>query len=166
MFARETLDNRKQYLTADYTIESDSPKHRALQVFSAFMVLLYPVGIPLLYALLLFRSSSTLRQASAHDSNPKVPVIWQLWEAYKPERFYYEVVECIRRISLTGVVIFIFPNTAAQVAITIVVAFTFAMVSETFAPYVSLGETWTAKIGHAIVFLTMCIALPLKVDVS
>ena len=48
-----------------------------------------------------------------------------LWEPYRPERFYYEVVECGRRIMLTGVTVFIFPNDAAQVAITMLLTFFF-----------------------------------------
>ena len=45
MFACDDLDDRKRYLRADYSIDCDSPKHEALQIYAGFMILLYPVGI-------------------------------------------------------------------------------------------------------------------------
>lgn len=56
---------------------------------------------------------------------PLVTTTADLWKPYKPSVFYYEVVECGRRISLAGVVVFIKPNTSAQIAVTLVMAFVF-----------------------------------------
>lgn len=166
MFACEALDDEKTYLTADYRIECDSPKHRRLQIYSAFMVIIYPIGIPLLYAVLLFQSRADLKVEATRGRNPRVQLISDLWQPYTPQCFYYEVVECGRRIMLTGVVVFIFPNTAAQIAITLVLAFAFYAVLEILAPYASSFETWTARTGHVVVFFSMYVALLLRVDVS
>ena len=89
-----------------------------------------------------------------------------LWKPYKPSRFYYEIIECARRISLTGAVVFIYPNTVAQVAVTIVVAFTFAMLSEALAPYNVGWDCWISRTGHVLVFMSMYTALLLKADIS
>ena len=56
MFDCEKLDDGKIYLRADYSIECNTAWHRALMVYSAVMVLLYPVGIPAMYAYLLFKN--------------------------------------------------------------------------------------------------------------
>ena len=40
-----------------------------------------------------------------------------------PDLYYYEVVECGRRMLLTGVLIFIAPHTATQVAMACIFAF-------------------------------------------
>ena len=77
-----------------------------------------------------------------------------------------QVIECVRRISLTGAVVFIYSNTAAQIAVTLVMAFDFAMVSEGLAPYDSRWDCWINRTGHVIVFMSMYIALLLKVEVS
>ncbi|CAN0344433.1 unnamed protein product, partial [Scytosiphon promiscuus] len=74
---------------------------------------------------------------------------------YRPERYYYEVVECGRRIMLTGVVVFIFPNDAAQIAITILTTFFFFAVFEILSPYKSESDMWLSRGGHVIVFLSM-----------
>ena len=135
MFACEVIDDGKNYLRADYRIECDSAKHQALHIFSGFMILLYPVGIPSLYAGLLYRDRNLLRKAAERQVSSKVKPTSDLWKPYKPSRFYYEVIECARRISLTGAVVFIYPNTVAQVAVALVITFVFTVLSEAVAPY-------------------------------
>ena len=49
MFSCERLEDGEIYLRADYSIQCDSLRHRNLQGYAAFMMLLYPVGIPLAY---------------------------------------------------------------------------------------------------------------------
>ncbi|CAN0424457.1 unnamed protein product, partial [Scytosiphon promiscuus] len=82
-----------------------------------------------------------------------------LWEPYTPKVFYYEVIECGRRILLTGVVVFIYPNTAAQIAVTLMIAFAFVVFSEGLAPYTSPWDTWISRMGHVVVFVSMYVAL-------
>lgn len=166
MFACETLDDGKNYLRADYRIDCDSEKHKSLQVYAAFMVVVYPIGIPLFFAALLYRQRDVLQDGHVRKGNERVKSISNLWEPYKPGRFYYEVVVCARRIFLAGVVVFIYPNTAAQIAVTLVIAFSFAMASEALSPHASKWDTWLSRTGHVIVFISMYVALLLKVSVA
>ena len=77
-----------------------------------------------------------------------------------------QVIECLRRIMLTGVIVFIFPGDAAQIAVTIVISSAFSLVSEAARPYESDLETWLSRAGHAVLFLSFFAALLYKVDVS
>ncbi|CAM9858548.1 unnamed protein product, partial [Ectocarpus sp. 12 AP-2014] len=163
-FACETLDDDIEYLRADYRIHCTDAKHKAFEVYAGIMASVYPVGIPLLYTALLFQHSDVLANADA-DKTVAQPIAG-LWDSYRPERFYYEIVECGRRIMLTGVVVFIFPNDAAQIAITMLIAFFFFAVFEVLSPYKSESDTWLSRGGHVIVFLSMFDLLLLKVDVS
>lgn len=174
-FACEKLEDGNSYLRADYRIQCDSPKHKAFIVYAGIMTVLYALGIPALYTGLLLKDRHVLvncdgvNNSSSQDvrsNNQRVRSTSSLWKPYKPKRFYYEVVECGRRILLTGAVVFIFPDSAAQIAITLIVAFTFAMASEVLDPYVSTWDTWMSRMGHVVVFLSMYVALLLKVDVS
>ena len=135
MFACDDLDDRKLYHRADYTITCDSPKHGALQIYAGLMILLYPVGIPTLCACLLFRYRCILQSERDREESRKVMPTLDLWKPYKPQHFYYEVVECGRRILLAGVVVFIYPNTAVQIAVTLALAVVAGFVSESIAPY-------------------------------
>ncbi|CAM9114240.1 unnamed protein product [Ectocarpus sp. 8 AP-2014] len=163
-FACEKLDDGVEYLRADYSIQCSDVKHKGLEVYAGFMVIVYPVGIPLLYAFLLFQHRDVLAVAGA-DKEEAQPIAG-LWETYRPERFYYEVVECGRRIMLTGVVVFIFPNDAAQIAITLLITVCFSWLFEVLSPYQSESDMWLSRGAHAMVFFSMFDALLLKVDVS
>ena len=95
------------------------------------MVFLYPVGIPVLYGIVLFGNREVLKENHHHSGlSADLELMADLWKSYKPERYYYEIVECARRMTLTGVVVHIYPFTAAQVAITLLLSFSFPVVSE------------------------------------
>ena len=136
MHARTSPTVRITY--GQYRIECDSPKHKVLQVYAGFMIVVYTVGIPAFYAVLLFRYREILRHDQAdREEIARVSFTSDLWEPYKPSRFYYEVVARGRRVFLAGVVVFIYLNTAAQIAISLLMAFAFALASEGLAPYAS-----------------------------
>lgn len=166
MFACDDLDDDKTYLRADYKIECDTPKHTVLQIYTGFMIVLYVVGIPTFYGILLYHNREALVNNAGRDEDESIMPITDLWKPYKPERFYYEVIECLRRVLLTGVLVFIYPNTAAQIAVALMMTTFFMVLSEALAPHASLWDTWCGRTGHAIVFVSIFLALLLKVDVS
>ncbi|CAN0087938.1 unnamed protein product [Ectocarpus fasciculatus] len=81
---------------------------------------------------------------------------------YRPGCFYYEVIECGRRVLLTGVIVFIFPNEPGQIAVTLVMACTFALLFEALAPYDSKWDSWISRSGHVIVLLSIFVAFLLE----
>lgn len=170
MFACDELDDgngyHERFLRSDYRINCDSTMHRRLQIYAGFMIAVYPVGIPTFYAIILYRKRTKLRHTGRRESIPELRSISALWNPYKPDRFFYEVIECIRRMWLAGAVAFIYPNTAAQIAITLVIALIFAFLCEGLQPYSSTLDAWVSRTGHAIVFFSMYVALLVKVDVS
>lgn len=166
MFACDDLEDDRKYLRTDYRIECNASKHIALQIYSGFMVILYVSGIPAFYGILLFNNREVLLTIVGREEDESIKPITDLWKPYRPERFYYEVIECIRRVLLTGVLVFIFPNTAGQIAVALIIATFFLALSEALAPHASLWDTWCSRTGHAIVFMSIFLALLLKVDVS
>ena len=168
MFACEQLEDGKFYLRADYRIECDSVKHEKLQVYAAIMIIMYTFGIPVLYATLLSKNREILQNdvSSRKSCSPRVLPTTSLWRPYKPRVFYFEVIECIRRALLVGVIVFFNPNTVSQIAVTLILVFTFVVITESIDPYVSRWNSWLSRTGHVVVFFTVYVALLLKVDVS
>lgn len=166
MFSCDDLEDGNTYLRVDYRIHCDSPKHRALQIYSGFMIFLYPLGIPAIYGVLLYRTRHLLQTETSRAHSVRAQWTSELWSPYRPSRFYYEVIECGRRIMLTGALVFIYPNTAAQIAVALMVSFTFAIISEGLAPYKSIWDAWLSRAGHVVVFTSLFLALLLKVDIS
>ena len=166
-FSRENLENGKFHLRADYRIECDSTKQTTLQVYAGCMVVLYTLGIPAFYATLLFRNRDVLgKDETCRDNCAHVRPTSSLWKPHKPAMFYFELIECARRALLAGVVVFFQPNTASQIAVTLILAFPFALISGTLDPYVSEWDTWLSRTGHVMVFVSVYVALLLRVDVS
>ena len=92
MFACEHLDDGNEYLRADYRILCTDKNHRALQIYAGIMVLVYPVGIPLMYAILLYRLRGLLRIGGpARFNSPSASTVNTLWAPYRPSVYYYEV---------------------------------------------------------------------------
>lgn len=67
---------------------------------------------------------------------------------------------------LTGLVVFIYPGDAAQIAATIVIEFIFFALSEVLLPYQKTSDMWLSRGGHMVVFFSFFAALLYKVDVS
>jgi hypothetical protein len=60
-----------------------------------------------------------------YDERKKLPQLKPtkfLWKNYRNGFYYWEVIECVRRLLLTGAVVFIVPGTAAQAAIACIMA--------------------------------------------
>lgn len=165
-FACDDLDTGKSYLRVDHSLECKTAEHYAFVGYASFMVLVYPIGIPVCYALVLYRSRSTLKREQNREEDATLSVIKDLWKPYRPNVYYYEVIECLRRVTLSGVVVFVYPNTAGQVAVTFLLALSFFTVMMILDPYANIWDAWLARLGHVIVIMSMFVALLLKVDPS
>ena len=84
-FACEHLEDERFYLRADYRIECDSTKPEKLQVYAVIMIVIYTLGIPALYALLLFKNREILKTDGTSRNNcSRVLPTSSLWKPYKP----------------------------------------------------------------------------------
>ncbi|CAN0594056.1 unnamed protein product, partial [Ectocarpus sp. 12 AP-2014] len=101
-FSCETLDDGKTYLRADYRIDCDSSKHLAMEIYAGLMIFVYPIGIPLVYAALLFGGRDALKIAAVPNmEQSRVQAAVHLSSPYRPGCFYYEIIECGRRVLMT-----------------------------------------------------------------
>lgn len=75
-------------------------------------------------------------------------------------------MECFRRIALTGLAVFVYPDSSAQIAIVLLLSTIFMVVSEILSPFSCPIEMWLYRTGHYVVFASMFLALLLRVDIS
>ena len=104
-FACYKLDDGKNYLRADYRIECDYSRHKALKIYVGFMVVLYVVGIPTFFGILLYSNRESLIKNARREEDKSIKPITDLWNP-----FYYEVIECVRRVLLTGALVLSTPT--------------------------------------------------------
>ena len=66
-------------------------------------------------------------------------------------RYYYEVVECGRRISFAVVVAFVRANSAAPVSIAFLFAVVFVFISEAVSPFQNSADTMLYCWGNGVI---------------
>lgn len=85
------------------------------------------MGIPLFYAALLFITPGYADGEVVREDYVRVLSIVDLREPNKPNQFYYEVLECVRRNLLATVIVFIYLNKVAQVVVTLTMVVIFGL---------------------------------------
>jgi hypothetical protein len=162
------------------------------------MIIVYPIGIPILYLWLLRKCRSKLVQHSAplqievsqtepdpeyyysqqQQSNLSLaeptakPVSGELlrtrflWNDYELEYYYWEVVECIRRMFLTGFIVFIYPNTATQAAVGCVFAVVSMVLISWTQPHAERRDCMLYLASCIVIALSFYLMLMIRVDVS
>ncbi|CAM9909015.1 unnamed protein product [Ectocarpus sp. 4 AP-2014] len=184
----------ESYLRADYGISCKTNKHAWYEVYAGVMIAVYPIGIPLLYAFILWRNRDSLNPRANYSTgleldgdmsegpreteeelqdrlekrrqNPDLVPSMFLWKDFGPDMYYYEVIECGRRILLTGALIFIAPHTAAQAAIACMFAFASLLGFELLRPHLDPADSWLYRLGCVIIFLSNFLALLIKADTA
>lgn len=164
-FVCEKLDDGETYLRSDYSLTCTTNTYRAYKAYAILMVCVYPVGIPAAFTWWLARNRQVLNKPNRETLENLEP-LKDLWAAYKPSRYYYEVIECGRRIILTGIAVFILPDSAAQIAVVLLLAVVFLFISESLSPFKTRVDMRLYRWGNGIVLASMYVALLLKVDVS
>ena len=95
----------KSYLTASLDVEcSGSGAHKPIIALAVVFIVLWPVAMPLLYALLLYRCR---RPILNHQPSPLSRAIRFLWSDYKDNCYWYEMIALTKRLVLTNCILFI-----------------------------------------------------------
>lgn len=235
--------NNYSYLRVDYSLNANTPLHTKYVIYAAIMVIIYPIGIPALYAYILWRcrdpiisksrssivsgestesfniniqtdiapsytqmpdthahthttlhsrrgtskqehastnfnsatstnpSSSTYASGQSHahayiSASPVTDSAKFLYSSYVPFFFYWEVMECVRRLCMTGLVVFLFPGTAAQISLTCLLALGSIVVICIYRPHSEWIDRALYISGALLVYLTMYVGLNMMVDVG
>ncbi|CAN0510718.1 unnamed protein product, partial [Scytosiphon promiscuus] len=133
-FVCDPLDNGVSYLRADYTLTCWSDQHAVYMAYAGVMVFVYPIGVPVSLTWWLARHRHELTKP-CRETEARLEACAGLWAADRPSHFDYEVVEFGRRVALTGIAVFVFPGSAAQIAVVLLLAVMFSLISESMRPF-------------------------------
>ena len=89
-----------------------------------------------------------------HKMSPTAVRLCFLWEAYKPEYWYWELIETARRIILTAVLSVCSTGSSEQNVLSILLAFIFIKIYGYFQPYAEYSNYQMAEVGQSQIFLT------------
>lgn len=164
-FACDDLDDGQSYLRADYSLDCSTSRHNTYKAYARGMACVYPVGIPLVFTWFLARHRHDLVKPDREEM-PHLEPMNSIWAAYRPTRYYFEVVECGRRISLTAIAAFVLPNSTAQVSIVLLFAVVFVFISEAMSPFKESVNMGLYRWGNGIIVASLYVAFLIKIDIG
>lgn len=145
------------YLIADLSMSCESDEYRRWVIYASVMIVVYPVGIPLLYYIVLRNKSHLISQgvkALSPHALRQLSSSRFLWDAYEPQFWYWEVIESYRRLVLTAVVSVILPGSVLQPVIGMLFALFYIKIYGYYRPYEDDADDGVAESGQFQVFFT------------
>jgi hypothetical protein len=174
------------YLYVDYSVSCESGRYRAYRAYALLMVFVYPLGIPAVFRLRThaiggnkagagpgpakrrasrFESGATAAAEFALGANlvtrhrevcPECKHLAFLFQEYDPACWYFEVLECARRLALTCVLplpqSLVDPESLSHTAFATMVALVFALLYAHLKPFASDELDTFANIMQAALF--------------
>jgi len=127
-------NNYVYYLRSDLSVQCyESDEHEKLTYLGYFFVAIWPVGAVVLCAALLYTARKPILK---RVPTRFVHAIAFLHRDYRPERFYWEVIELMRRTCLTGWLLLVDErNTFTRIAIAILICLASLVLTLYATPY-------------------------------
>ena len=94
----------KSHLTASINVECSSDEHGRFVALASVFIVIWPVGMPLLYAVLLHRCRRAVRE---HQPSGLSRATHFLWKEYHDAYFWWELVELAKKLVLTNVLLLV-----------------------------------------------------------
>jgi hypothetical protein len=115
------------------------------------IILLIPIGIPLYFFILLFKERQNIAQGD--------PEVIREYDAllgdYEPRCYYWEIVEMLKKLTLTGIISLIAPGSSTQIAGAVLICFGFFAYGMAQKPMLYGGLDVVKGLGEFIVFIVM-----------
>jgi hypothetical protein len=121
------------YLKADYTVECGSSADTLIKLWAALAVLLYPIGVPLYYAVLLSKVRITVLK---NEATPLSEALGFLHRVFKPQFYWWELVCVAQKLILVGFFVLspFNPGSFSQLILGLTVALLFAVLQMQVQP--------------------------------
>jgi uncharacterized membrane protein YgcG len=135
------------YLMVDYTLECYDTTWIAMLGLVVPVTLFFSVGLPLLFAWLLYRRRDVLQE----DGTKKL--LGVIYKAYKPELYWFESVTMLFKLLLWATLVFFDDGSQFQLATAALVGFCQVGVHAKFEPFVDPFKNWLQYVGLVLVAL-------------
>ncbi len=151
----DALGTTRAFLAADYSIECFSDEYVSLRFLSGWLMLLWPIGVPALFAWLLYVARQTCK---ARDILPRA--IRFLHDEYKDSHRYWELFELGRKLMLNGFV-FLIPleHALKRLLLAIVVSICHMVLLQQAQPYKQASTAFVAVASSVLLLCTLILFL-------
>ena len=79
--------------------------------------------------------------------------------SHQPRYYYFEVVECFRKLALTGMMVFFFPESASQIVVGLFLSFSSSIAYSSLRPFVEPDDNFLSEIAQCQIFFVLLSAL-------
>ena len=161
-FSCEDFDDGKSYLRTDYAVECGSEVHARAEALAWLGIGLYPIGISLLYVVLLLRA----RRAILDDKPTELSrALYFLVRDYEPAYMWWELVEAWKKLFLVGFAVLILPGSVEQLIIAFLFAAIHGLMEGIAAPFAADDNVYFGKACSFSLVSFLFFSLVLKVGV-
>ncbi|CAM9436268.1 unnamed protein product, partial [Ectocarpus fasciculatus] len=170
-FTCESFDDGTNQLVADYSINCDTDVHKNYEIYAGFMIIVYPIGIPIFYFYLLVSNHKYVNPSAAlvvrEDekmlSYTEIQHLSFLYENYAPKRWYFEVLDCFRRLLLTAIPVLILRGTSLQLLLVLMASLVWCIVYMSLKPFERPNDNTIAIMSQWAISFTLIGGVMLKV---
>ena len=156
-----------KYLIVDMNVDCNSEAYMKGREFAVLMLFVYPIGLPLMYLALLNFCKEKIKHRQDQDKKTLnllnavsiVDGISFLFESYDPKYWYWEFIECTRRLLLTAAISFFQPGSSTQMVVAMTLALIYVSLYAHYQPYLSRSDNVLSELGQWQIFITFFCAL-------
>jgi len=142
------------HLTADYRLVYGDSEWTFFAIIALAGILIYPVGCPMLYWIVLKRHRHKL-----YNDATTFAMLGFIYESYVGEFYFWVIVEMCRKLLLTGALLFVGPGSMFQLAFGMVMASFFMALQIKFQPCVTTVHNCLQPLSNCGAMLTLTIAM-------
>ena len=129
MIPCDSLDTGMKYLRADYEIDCNDDSAFFWGFYTVLMILTFPIGVTSIYSYLLWKNRARINKpVEEREKDQRLMAIGFLFDPYKPEFWFFEIIETVRRLAMTGVLSTIEPGSYTQLATGLIFTFTHTVI--------------------------------------
>jgi len=162
-FNSSTIDGER-YLSVDLSIYIDSGDHAPYLVLAALMIVVFTLGVPLFYLLLLWPHRKTLTSIVARKADPNIRHLAFIYDDYSPNLWYFEIIVCAFKAYLTGLSLWVEKGSILQIVTSIIVIVLYSYLLMHYTPYQGRSNQGLAVSGVASLAFAFLMGLLLKVN--
>jgi hypothetical protein len=140
----DVSDGDDNYLDSDYSISCSSSRYETAKLYAIFMVFLYPIGIPSMFFGVLYHYRKGIVNRTMFDKvHQPCYVIEFLWFPFTPSFWYFECIDIVYRVSLTGFLVLIQQGSAEQIVVGLALSFVYVQLHQNILPH---EDKWVQNI--------------------
>ena len=100
----ENATTQRSFLRPDLTVTCGSSEHGTIKTVAWVLFGGWTVGVPLLYTLLLLHCGASIQRGKPTELAAAISF---LWSELKPEYYWWEPVDMLRKLALSSFVLFV-----------------------------------------------------------